>query len=158
MGVVVTLKSKMATSSASGGGNSKNLGSRAISKVKQIARAATRRPSHIRTSQHYCHLNFSLRGVKWRHTGFIRDYSSHIAKHCLTCNPMLPSKNVVFQNTGLAPGWCSSKQTGNQDLLSRDSENLTILAVGIMLLRTHKKAVFLTYITNNNTSTWRLSD
>ena len=49
MGVVVTLKFKMVASSASSGGNSKSTGSRARSKVKQIALVATRRPSHIRT-------------------------------------------------------------------------------------------------------------
>ena len=49
-GTVVTLKSKMAAShGASSGGNSKCMAYKARSKVKQVARAATRRPSHIRT-------------------------------------------------------------------------------------------------------------
>ena len=61
-GVVVTFKSKVAASTASSGENRKSKGSRARSKVKQIARTATRRPSHI--TAHVCinaNLNFPLR-------------------------------------------------------------------------------------------------
>ena len=49
MGVVVVEKSKTAASSTSSGGISKIIGSFDLSKLKQIARDATRRPSHIKT-------------------------------------------------------------------------------------------------------------
>ena len=49
MGVLLTIKSKMAASNAGSGANSKSTGSRPIWKLKQIALATTTLPSHIRT-------------------------------------------------------------------------------------------------------------
>ena len=61
LGVVVTLKSNMAASSAISGGNSKRSGSRARSKVKssRLSRYLTAQP-HQNSCQHFCHLNFPL--------------------------------------------------------------------------------------------------
>ena len=63
MGVVVTLKSKMAVSSASNEGNSKIIVSFDLSESSNKSpEPLLDGPEHVRTCQHYCHLNFPLRG------------------------------------------------------------------------------------------------
>ena len=63
LGVEVTLKSKMAAISASSGGNSKMivLFDPSESSTNRLSRHSTAQP-YQNTCQHYCHLNFSLRG------------------------------------------------------------------------------------------------
>ena len=73
MGVLVTLKSKMAASSASSGGNSKVIVSFDLS--ESSSKSPERLLDSLATSdqntfQHYCHLDFPLRG----NTDIVRDY------------------------------------------------------------------------------------
>ena len=79
MVVVVTLKSKMAASSASSGGNSKS------TQYLTYLKAQTNPPSRYSTAlprqntlQYFCHLNFPLRKIQ-RLIGFVRHYNYHNA-------------------------------------------------------------------------------